>query len=170
VHITYSYEPNLLGTAGAVKKIARDCWQDNADEPFIVVYGDNLVSDFDLHRLIKFHKRKKGVGTICLYRKPAEAAKSGVAVIDESCRITKFVEKPSAGQIAGDLINAGIYVLEPKILRYIPENCPCDFGKDVFGKVLDAGEPLYGLVLSSNLVAIDTPQLFEKLMASRAVK
>lgn len=170
VRITYSYEPQLLGTAGAVKKIAREFWKDKPDESFLVIYGDNLVSDFDLRRIIQFHSRKKGIATICLYRKPEEVSKSGVVTLDENCKITKFVEKPLAGRVASDLVNTGIYCLEPAILNYIPENSSCDFGKDVFGKVLNAGENLFGLVLDAELIAIDTPQLFEKLVDSRGGK
>jgi mannose-1-phosphate guanylyltransferase/phosphomannomutase len=169
VCITYSYEPQLLGTAGAVKKIAREFWKDNSPEPFAVVYGDNLVSDFDLRRIIQFHNRKKGIATICLYRKPEEVAKSGVVVLDENCKITRFVEKPLADQVASDLVNTGIYILEPMFLKYIPDGC-CDFGKDVFCRALEAGQPLFGIVASSNLVAIDTPQLYEKHLVSRGVK
>jgi len=161
LQITYSYEQDLLGTAGAVKKIAREFWGNNPAEPFLVVYGDNLVTDFDLGRVIRFHNEKQGIATMCLYRKPEEVSKSGVAVLDKDCRITRFVEKPSSGQIAGDLVNTGIYVLDPVILKYIPDGC-CDFGKDVFGKVLDSGQSLFGIVLNANLIAIDTPQLYEK--------
>ncbi|MFH1371004.1 MAG: nucleotidyltransferase family protein [Planctomycetota bacterium] len=170
MRIKYSYEPNLLGTAGAVKKIASEFWQDKSDEPFLVIYGDNLVSDFDLNRIIIFHKQKQGTGTICLYRKPEEVAKSGVAVLDKNDRIVKFIEKPSMDEIPGDLVNTGIYCLEPAILKYIPENSPCDFGKDVFGRAIDDGAALYGLVFNANLVAIDTPQLFQKLVAPGAGK
>lgn len=170
VQITYSYEPNLLGTAGAVKKIASEYWQKNPIEPFLVVYGDNLVSDFDLRQIMDFHKAKRGIGTICLYSKPDEAAKSGIAVLDKDCKITKFIEKPAPRQITSDLVNTGIYMLEPAILRYISEDCCCDFAKDVFGKILDEGESLYGVVLKANLIAIDTPQLFKKLVALKVSK
>jgi NDP-sugar pyrophosphorylase family protein len=165
LRITYSHEQQLLGTAGAVKKIAREFWNGSSGEPFLVVYGDNLVTDFDLNRIIQFHNRKKGIASICLYRKPEEVSKSGVAVLDENCRITAFIEKPSAGQIASNLVNTGIYMLEPAIMEYIPDGCS-DFGKDVFGKVLGAGESIFGILLNSNLVAIDTPQLYEKLIVS----
>jgi mannose-1-phosphate guanylyltransferase/phosphomannomutase len=170
VHITYSREPVLLGTAGAVKKIADELWQNDPAEPFLVIYGDNLVSDFDLTRIINFYKKCSGLGTICLYHKPDEVAKSGVAVLDEQCRIVKFVEKPAPGEISGDLVNTGIYILDPVILKYIPENSACDFAKDVFSRVLNEGESLYGLVLNANLIAIDTPQLFKKLIASEFAK
>jgi mannose-1-phosphate guanylyltransferase/phosphomannomutase len=170
VRITYSREQTLLGTAGAVKKIALDHWQQNSREPFLVVYGDNLLSEFDLARLIKFHGEKQGIGTVCLYHKPEEVSKSGVALLDNTGRITKFIEKPAANQIASDLVNTGIYVLEPEILKYIPQDCSCDFGRDVFGKVLNSNESLYGLAMDANLIAIDTPQLFEKIVASRTAK
>ena len=170
VRITYSYEPALLGTAGAVKKIAREFWKDSSREPFLVIYGDNLVSDFDLNRIISFHKRNSGIATMCLYHKPEEIAKSGIAVLDEHCRIVKFIEKPAPDQITGDLVNTGIYVLEPAILKYIPETSCCDFARDVFSTVLDAGEPFYGLVLKANLIAIDTPRLFEEFVTSNVAK
>ncbi len=166
VAITYSREKTLLGTAGAVKKIASDYWKENSRESFLVVYGDNLLSEFDLERIIKFHSEKQGIGTICLYHKPEEVHKSGVALLDKNSRIICFVEKPASNQVTSDLVNTGIYVLEPKILKYIPKDTCCDFGKDVFGKVLDAGESLYGFLMDANLIAIDTPQLFEKIIAS----
>jgi NDP-sugar pyrophosphorylase family protein len=162
IRITYSPEKNLLGTAGAVKKIARDYWKNAINEPFLVVYGDNVVSDFDLDRVTDFHKTRRGIGTICLYNKPEEVSKSGVVVLDEGGRIVRFVEKPLAGEIISTLVNTGVYVLEPPILEYIPENRPCDFGKDVFTAVLNAGKALHGLVLNTKLIAIDTPELFEK--------
>ena len=167
VNITYSHEKTLLGTAGAVKKIARECWNNTLTDSFLVIYGDNLLSNFDLNQIISFHNRKAGLAMICLYRNPQQLAKSGVAVIDENCRIIKFVEKPSPGQISGDLINTGIYVLSPAILDYIPQDHCCDFAKDVFTKALDDNNSLYGMVSKSDLVAIDTPQLFKKHVITR---
>jgi NDP-sugar pyrophosphorylase family protein len=170
VKITYSHEQQLLGTAGAVKKIAREFWNGKNDEPFLVIYGDNLVSDFDLARIMAFHRQKQGIGMVCLCRKPEEVLKSGVALLDEDDRIVKFIEKPSAGQIISDLVNTGIYVFEPRVLGYITGDCCCDFGKDVFEKVINAHEKLFGLVLNARLFAIDTPVLYKKVVDSGARK
>lgn len=167
VKIRYSYEQTLLGTAGAVEKIASEQWPDDLSEPFIVVYGDNLLSDFNLDEIINFHKVKNGIGAICLYRND-EVAQSGIAVIDSENKIVKFVEKPGPGETVSNLVNAGIYVFEPAILKYIPGNSFSDFGKDVFHKVIRAGENLYGIVLEGNLIAIDTPELLEKAMGGTA--
>lgn len=158
VEIRYSYEPQLLGTAGAVRKIASQIWANEIAEPFIVAYGDNLLSDFDLQRIIEFHLEKKGIGTICLYHKN-DVSQSGIAVLDGKNRIVGFVEKPHPSEVVGNLVNTGIYVLEPEILNYIPEASFSDFGKDVLGSVINAGEDLYGFVAPANLIAIDTPEL-----------
>ncbi|MFH1907152.1 MAG: hypothetical protein ABIL11_07210 [Chloroflexota bacterium] len=45
-------------------------------------------------------------------------------------------------------MNAGIYILEPEVLRHIPANGPSDFGRDVFLALLAAGQALYGYRLS----------------------
>lgn len=169
IKITYSCEQQLLGTAGAVQKIASEYWKDGDTEAFLVIYGDNLLSDFDLNRIIDFHKMKRGIGAICLYRKD-EVAQGGIAVMDDESRIVKFIEKPSPDEFISNLVNTGIYVLEPGILEYIPRNRFSDFGKSVFGEVIDAGENLYGIVSQANLVAIDTPELFEKAVGDRTEK
>jgi len=61
VRITYSHEPVLLGTAGAVKKVA-----DEFLDTFLVLYGDNLTT-CDLGRLIAFHRNKGGAATVALF-------------------------------------------------------------------------------------------------------
>jgi len=54
VKITYSYEKNIMGTAGAVKKLQ----QFFGNDPFLIFYGDN-VTDLNLKKLISFHEGKK---------------------------------------------------------------------------------------------------------------
>src|SRR5262249_26064103 len=44
-------------------------------------------------------------------------------------------------------INTGIYVIEPEVLRRIPDGEPFDFSKQLFPLLLEAGKPLYGYVL-----------------------
>ena len=167
VRLTYSYEKQLLGTAGAVRKIAHEYWGGELSTTFIVVYGDNLLSDFNLSDLVAFHEAKQGLATICLYPKPEQVWKSGVVLLDGQGRVLKFVEKPYPGQIQSDLANTGLYILEPAILKYIPTNCISDFGKDIFPAAIDAGESLFGLVVNADLIAIDTPELYEKVLGAR---
>src|SRR5205823_3131520 len=67
-----------------------------------------------------------------------------VVVTDEDGRIERFLEKPSWGQVFSDTINTGIYVLEPEVLRHIPDDRPHDFSKELFPLLLEMGRPLYG--------------------------
>jgi len=163
VKITYSYERQLLGTAGAVGKIAALYWKNESPETFIVAYGDNVLSDFDLVKLTDFHNQKSGIGTICLYPNPQQISKSGVAVLNGDNRIIQFVEKPSGDKFISDLVNTGLYVLSPGILKYIPVNSYSDFGKDIFNRVIADHQSLYGLVMKKNLIAVDTPELLRKV-------
>jgi NDP-sugar pyrophosphorylase family protein len=154
--ITYSLESEPLGTAGGVKNVE---WF--FDQPFIVWYGDNLCT-CNLDRLAHFHQSKGGIATIALYRRPDVTA-SGIAGLDQENRILRFVEKPPSEQVFSHWINAGLYVLEPRIFEYIPR-CS-DFGRDVFPALLAREQPIYGYRMSpgENLWWIDTPEDLERV-------
>ena len=65
---------------------------------------------------------------------------------DNDGKITRFLEKPSWGQVFSDTINTGIYILEPEILDLIPYREEFDFSKDLFPMMLSKGMPLYGYI------------------------
>lgn len=142
VHITYSLEEQPLGTAGGVKNVA---WF--FDGPFFVWYGDNL-STCNLSRLYSFHRAKGGVAAIALYHRD-DVAQSGIVGLGEDGHIERFLEKPRPDQVFSRWVNAGIYVLEPAVLDFIPRNGAPDFGRDVFPAMLADGQPLYGYRLSA---------------------
>jgi NDP-sugar pyrophosphorylase family protein len=162
VQITYSHEPVLLGTAGAVKKMeALLC-----DGPFMVFYGDNLVAA-DLTALVAFHRERGGVGTVALWESP-EPWTGGVVDTDASGRVGRFVEKPDRKEISTNLINAGIYVLEPAVLDVIPAGEFCDFGKNVFPELLARGAALYAMKPKAYIQDIGTPERLAKAQADFA--
>lgn len=169
VNITYSYEPQLSGTAGAVRKIASDHWPSDDRSPFVVVYGDNLLVNFDLGAIVGFHGAKKGIGTVGLHYRE-DVSQSGIAVLDANQRIVRFIEKPRLDQVVSHWVNVGIYVLEPEILEYIPAKGSSDFGRDVFTRVLDVGERLYGMTCDCPLTAVDTPEMLERAVEMRGGK
>jgi NDP-sugar pyrophosphorylase family protein len=161
VRITYSHEETLLGTAGAVRKIADDCWG-RVTEPFLVVYGDNLLAEFDLQAVLDFHQAKRGDGTVCFHWKD-DVSQSGIAVVDDG-RILRFIEKPRPDQVISHWVNAGVYVLEPDTLQYIPPGRPWDFARDVLPSMIEQGRALYGIMMDAPLVAVDTPDMLAKAM------
>ena len=77
-------------------------------------------------------------------------------------RIDRFVEKPAAGEVFSDLASAGVLILHPDVLRFIPEDAFCDFGNDVFPALLQAGFPMYGWPLPADayLIDIGSPEKF----------
>jgi len=139
VSIRYSVEESPMGTAGSVKLA-----EDALDESFLVISGDALC-DIDLAELVRFHEEKEALVTIGLVSvdNPLEF---GIVVTDEDGRIERFLEKPSWGQVFTDTINTGIYVLDPQVLRHVPEGQPFDFSKELFPLLLEMGRPLYGYV------------------------
>lgn len=140
VQMTYAVEEDQpLGTAGCVKNI-----DELLDQTFLVISGDS-ITDFDLTAAIEFHKQKKSKATLVLTRVP-NPVEFGVVITDEEDRIRRFLEKPSSSEIFSDTVNTGIYILEPEVLEYLPENQECDFSKELFPLLLEKDEPMYGYI------------------------
>ena len=142
VSVTYFEEDVPLGTAGGVK----NCEEYLEGETFLVLSGD-IVTDLDLTAAIEFHRQKNAVATLvtCAHPCPLEY---GLVLADEQGKVLQFVEKPSWGQTVSSMVSAGIYVLEHRVLDRIPRGRTCDFGRDVFPAMLEAGETLYACHLT----------------------
>ena len=138
VNIAYSYEEELLGTAGGVKKV-EDYFDGNT---FIVISGDALT-DINLTKVIEFHKKKGGIGTLVL-TEVEDTSQYGVVILTKDKKITGFQEKPLSGEAETNLANSGIYVFESEIFNYIPKSKFYDFGKNVFPALLEKSVVYYG--------------------------
>jgi NDP-sugar pyrophosphorylase family protein len=152
--IKVSIETDPLGTAGAVKNAEE--FFDN--DPMLVFNGD-VLTDLDLKALLKFHKEKRAVATIALTRVEDPRA-FGLVLCDENHRIQKFIEKPSSSQIVCNTINAGTYVLDPKLFTKVPKGRYWMFERDVFPSLLAEGQPMFGMVSSAYWLDCGTPQKY----------
>jgi mannose-1-phosphate guanylyltransferase/phosphomannomutase len=139
VDIGYSVEESPLGTAGSVRRAAG-----RLDDTFLVISGDALC-DVDLTQLVEAHREKQASVTIGL-KSVENPLEFGIVVTDEDGRVERFLEKPSWGQVFSDTINTGIYVLEPEVLKHVPQDRPYDFSKELFPLLLEMGRPIYGHV------------------------
>ena len=139
VQIRYSVEETPAGTAGSVKLA-----EEALDEPFVVISGDALC-DIDLTELVAFHREREALVTIAL-KSVDNPLEFGIVVTDEDGRIERFLEKPSWSQVFTDTINTGIYVVQPEVLREIPDDEPYDWSKQLFPRLLEKGRPLYGWI------------------------
>ena len=153
INITYFQPDDDYGTAGAVA-FAREF----LDETFIIVSGD-LVTNFDLKKIKKFHEKKKSQLTITLT--PVEdPLQFGVVIANEEDRIEKFLEKPSWGEVFSDTINTGIYVIEPEILEYIPFRQNFDFAKDLFPTLMKKDIALWGCPIKGYWRDVGNPESY----------
>jgi NDP-sugar pyrophosphorylase family protein len=160
VRMTYSYEPALLGTAGALNPV-----RDLLDSTFLLVYGDNLTT-CRLDRLIATH-RPGDLATIAVFQRE-DVAQSGVVELDADDRVTAFVEKPDVA-VESHWVNAGLIILEPRIFEFIPPGGFSDFGRTVLPAALEAGERLSAYKMSEQLWWIDSLQDYERTIADPAL-
>jgi NDP-sugar pyrophosphorylase family protein len=135
--ILWSYEPELLGTAGGTKKL-QDHW---GDEAILITSGDGL-HDVDITALLGHHQRNGALATLTV--KPVSDPSSyGVVILDRDTRVRGFQEKPRRDEARSDLANCGIYVIEPELLERIPPDTFVDFGQHLWPSLVAAGEPIY---------------------------
>jgi len=158
--VSFSIEHEPLGTAGAVKKN-----EGELDGTFVVISGD-VLADVDLAALVGFHRAHGGPVTMALTTTPTPM-EYGIVGLDGHDRIVRFKEKPRADEVFSDLINAGIYVLEPEVLGSVPPDTKFDFSKDLFPALLRSGHGLFGCRLAGLWMDIGRPA--DLIAANRAV-
>jgi NDP-sugar pyrophosphorylase family protein len=137
LNITYSFEEELLGTAGGVKNNESFL----SGGTFLVVSGDALT-DFDLTGLVAAHRRRGSVATLAV-KEVADPSHYGVVVANEDDRVVGFQEKPRIEEARSRMCNCGIYVFEPQIFDYILPGQFDDFGSRVFPDLLRQGVPFH---------------------------
>ena len=134
VRVSYAVEPEPLDTAGAIGFAARHA---GIRETFIFVNGD-VLTDGDVSALIAFHSASSALATI--YLSPVEdPSRFGVVPTDEDGRVIAFVEKPPPGEAPTNLINAGIYVMEPEVLDRIPHGRRVSVERETFPALASEG-------------------------------
>lgn len=139
VNFTYVEAKEDYGTAGAVKFA-----EQYLDEKFIVISAD-LITDIDISEVVKFHNSKKAETTIVLTRVP-NPLEYGIVIVNKDDKIEHFLEKPTWSEVFSDTINTGIYIMEPKVLEYMPKEKIFDFSMDLFPKMLRENKKLFGCV------------------------
>jgi mannose-1-phosphate guanylyltransferase len=139
VRLTTATEPTPLDTAGAIRFAATAA---GIDERFLVLNAD-VITDIDISALVAFHDHRGAEGTISLHRVD-DPSRYGVLPTDDDGRVTAFVEKPPPGEAPTDLINAGIYVLEPSVLDRIADGRKVSIERETFPAMVADGT-LYAL-------------------------
>ncbi len=152
-----SYESKPLGTAGGIRNAYKFL---KGKEPFFVFNGD-ILADFNLEKILNFHKEKNAYVTIGLVKVDNPSA-FGLVITDENGKITKFIEKPKAEEIVSDTINAGVYVFQPEVLEEIPPGKNVSVEKETFPQILEKGKEMFGYVHYGYWLDVGTIDKFKK--------
>jgi len=125
------------GTAGSVRLATQ-----GMQERLLVISGD-ILTDFDLSAAVRFHEERRAMATLVLTH-AKNPLQFGVVITKDDGKITRFLEKPSWGEVFSDTINTGIYILEPEAIDLVPVREEFDFSKDLFPILLRQDLGLYG--------------------------
>jgi mannose-1-phosphate guanylyltransferase len=150
VTIDYVVESVPLGTGGALRNA-----QDFIDSSFLLLNGDTyLNADFNALVACHQHRRDTVIGTIGV-QAADDTVGRGVVTIDSNGLVQSFQEKV---EVAPGWINAGVYVLQPEILDFIPAQSKLSIERDVFPAILDHQRQLQSFETTGFFVDIGTPQ------------
>lgn len=156
VSLLVEHEDEPLGTAGAVRRVL-----DRLSGTTLVFNGD-VLTDLDLGALLAFHRERRAGLTIALARVD-DAGPYGLVPTDTDGRVLEFVEKP-APEVArrGGAVNAGTYVIEPRVLADVPSGRTWSFERQVFPSLGERGEVVCGFVADAYWIDIGTPERYRR--------
>jgi len=148
MNITYSEEPEPLGTVGALTLLEKEL-----DQTFMVLNGD-LITDLNINAFKTFHESHGGLLTVGVTNKTVNVD-LGVLDVNDSV-VTGFHEKPTLNYT----VSMGIYFMQPEILDFIPAGVP--FGVDnLIHAMLDKGEKVHVFQHDGMWMDIGRPEDFE---------
>jgi len=150
MHVSYSRELTPLGTGGALLAAMPEIKTDSV----LVMNGDSFC-EVDLPSMAAVHRANRAEATILLTEVPDTQRFGRVRIDDDGC-LMAFEEK---GAHSGPgWINAGVYLLDRRLLETIPANRAVSLEKEIFPAWI--GHGLYGHPVRGRFLDIGTPQSF----------
>ena len=150
--IEYAQSETPLGTAGQLKTASG-----LLDETFLVMNGD-IVTNLNIGNLVAVHRKKGGIATIAL-KEFGVKIPYGHIVLDGGGKVTAFEEKPTLSYMA----NAGVYVMEPRVLDVIPSGRVSSLETEVFPLLITKGESINSYFESAYWADVGSMADFERV-------
>ncbi len=139
IPVHFSREEELCGDAGGVKRV-EDFFRGGEDDTFLVIGGDDLT-DTNISHVVARHRVSGALATLAV-TPVDDPSEYGIVVQGEKDFITRFQEKPKAGEAFSNLANTGIYVFNTRVFDYIPKETFFGFGNNVFPLLMEKNEPM----------------------------
>ncbi len=152
VKLKYAVESSPLDTAGAIRFAVEEA---GFDETIVVVNGD-VLSDINITELVEYHRSKSAEATISLVPVDNPSA-FGVVPCDQNGRVIAFIEKPAIDQAPTNMINAGVYVLEPSAVARVALGEQVSIERWLFPRLVEA-KSLYAKPSDAYWIDAGTPE------------
>lgn len=149
IKIDYSTEESPLGTGGAIGLL-----RDSLHETFCVLNGDTYL-ELNLQKCIAKHISSNSIATMAVV-KVKDSSRYGHVETNYEDHVVRFCEK-SAEVVKNQQINAGLYILEPEIFDYIPENKFVSFENEVLPALLKNNKKISTYPYAENFFDIGVP-------------
>jgi len=158
IKIKYAVEESALGTGGGIRNAA--ALLDDCDQ--VVIFNGDVLSGHDLSGQIQFHIKNKAEVTLYL-TKVTDARAYGCVELTADNQVKSFLEKME--NPVSNLINAGCYIFNRKIIDQIPANKVVSVERDTFPSLLSSGAKAYGYLDNSYWLDIGNPEALVKASA-----
>lgn len=152
IKLIFSHESEPLGTAGPIALAAEHL--EKSSDPFFVLNSD-IICEFPFKDMAHFHQSHGREGTIVV-TKVDEPSKYGVVLYKENGCIDSFIEKPQ--EFISNKINAGMYILNPSVLKRIQLK-PTSIEKEVFPGMAADGQ-LFAFEIENFWMDVGQPRDF----------
>jgi NDP-sugar pyrophosphorylase family protein len=152
VKIEYAEADQPMGTAGQLKTAAR-----LVDGPFLAMNGD-IITNLNVANLVATHNQNGGIATIAL-KEFGVKIPYGHVVVNKEGTVTAFEEKPTLSYMA----NAGVYVLEQRVMESIPQGRACSLETEIFPSLIAKGELINSYYESAYWADVGSMADFERV-------
>jgi UDP-N-acetylglucosamine diphosphorylase / glucose-1-phosphate thymidylyltransferase / UDP-N-acetylgalactosamine diphosphorylase / glucosamine-1-phosphate N-acetyltransferase / galactosamine-1-phosphate N-acetyltransferase len=160
VDIEYVTQTVQDGT-GRVVNLARNFV---GDSPFILSYGDILISPVNYNRVVD---PSNDVEAILTVTRGEDVSKGGAVFVNEQMELVDLREKPKPGEPTSPWYNAGLYAFRPSIFEFIAKLKPSPRGEyeltDAIRDLAHSGNKVRALELTGEWADVRDPEILAKL-------
>ena len=157
MRIVYSHEPVILGTGGGIKQAEPHF----NGEPVLILNGDTLF-ELDLGALMAFHREQQAAATLVL-RKDPEAARWGLVEVTDRAEVVRITGRGlSQSPATAARMFAGIHILHPRLLRFLPTGKECSI-IDAYVQGIQDGERIVGFDFDGFWSDVGTPERYAQV-------